>query len=503
MDALDRFFQKYAYKFDKGYPDMNNEQDILLLESLLTNILGEEVILENQDLISLIKSNIKDYGDLNTSGRDTIKLTFSDIPNRGGQSDSMRRDVYDELKALVDKEKSLSDYKKLTTGGSSLGSAAVTFNGKNYKLVVKGASDAKMSDTDVKEALVSLFYATTIDSPFTKENYEERVNQLIEIAEGGIPGETNAASKKVVDYLSATADDNKAANVTFINQPLSSALAIKEVYPGQKLIRTGVFDEIRSTAQSLTRLPADKWCPGDLYVQLGAVDIPTEDNIELINDLFNDDWGGDSKPLTAVSLKQAEAQGGKAKALLNKYTQAKEDYNLTKDEINYSNEEFIQGIEELRNKVQQLVGGNANIKYNISNEDLKNETRFLRGKFAALKSIEFLFRQFNIDEVDEAIVALVGFALSLTGVNPTFFKITGQKSGAPGKVDEFPRGQNVILYNVSGDFEPIEIEDSSTFGGLKIDFKIEKGGEPYSVSINARNNGNTQGTLEVQKIKKL
>ena len=182
MDALERFLNRNAYKFPKGYPDLNDKQDVLLLESLLTNILEEEVILENQDLISLIKSNIKDYGDLEASGRDTIKLIFSDIPNRGGQSDSMRRDVYDELKALVDKEESLSDYKKLNTGGSSLGSATVTFNGKNYKLVVKGTSDAAASDTDVKEALVSLFYTTTIDSPFTKENYEERVNQLIEIA---------------------------------------------------------------------------------------------------------------------------------------------------------------------------------------------------------------------------------------------------------------------------------------------------------------------------------
>ena len=127
----------------------------------------------------------------------------------------------------------------------------------------------------------------------------------------------------------------------------------------------------------------------------------------------------------------------------------------------------------------------------------------MRGKFAALKSIEFLFRQFNTDEVDEAIVALVGFALSLTGVNPTFFKVTGQKTGTPGKVDKFERGQNVILYNVDGDYEPIKIEDTSSFGGLKINFKIEKGGQPYAVSINARNNGNTQGTLEVQKIKKI
>ena len=42
MDLLDKFFQKYSYKFSKGYPDMNNEQDILLLENLLSN-LGVEV----------------------------------------------------------------------------------------------------------------------------------------------------------------------------------------------------------------------------------------------------------------------------------------------------------------------------------------------------------------------------------------------------------------------------------------------------------------------------
>jgi len=502
MDVFDKFFQQYAYKFDKGYPDMNNEQDIQLLESLLTNILGEELILENQDLVSIIKSNITDYGDLEASGRDTIKLTYSDIPNRGASSDSMRKDVYDEIKALVDKEESLSNFRKLATG-SSLGSAVVNFNGKDYKLIVKGASDDTASDTDVKEALVSLFYITNIDSPFTKENYEGRVEDLIGIASKGIPGETDAASQKVVAYLEATSGDNKAANINFINQPLSSALAIKSAYPGQKLIRTGLFDSIRSKAQSLTGLPADKWCPGDLYVQLGNVELSEDDNIELINDLFNDEWGGDSKPLTAVSLKQADAQGGKAKALLNKYTQAKEDYNLTKDEISFDNEQYIEGIKRLRGNISKLVGGNPNIKYDIESDQLKDETRFLRGKYAALKSIEFLFKQFQADKVDDAIVALVGFALSLTGVNPTFFKVTGQKSGAPGKVDKFPRGQNVILYNIDGDYEPIQITDSSSFGGLKINFKIEKGGTPYSVSINARNNGNTQGTLEVQKIKKL
>ena len=38
MDVLDKFFKKYSYKFTKGYPDMNNKQDVLLLESILDEL---------------------------------------------------------------------------------------------------------------------------------------------------------------------------------------------------------------------------------------------------------------------------------------------------------------------------------------------------------------------------------------------------------------------------------------------------------------------------------
>jgi len=38
MNVFDKFFTKYGYKFPKGYPNMNNEQDILLMESLIQEI---------------------------------------------------------------------------------------------------------------------------------------------------------------------------------------------------------------------------------------------------------------------------------------------------------------------------------------------------------------------------------------------------------------------------------------------------------------------------------
>jgi hypothetical protein len=47
MDVLDLFFKKYSYKFDKGYPDMNNEKDVLLLENILQE-LGANINLQEE-----------------------------------------------------------------------------------------------------------------------------------------------------------------------------------------------------------------------------------------------------------------------------------------------------------------------------------------------------------------------------------------------------------------------------------------------------------------------
>ena len=48
MNTFDTFFKKFSYKFEKGYPDMNNEQDVLLLESMLNSIIDEEISLTEE-----------------------------------------------------------------------------------------------------------------------------------------------------------------------------------------------------------------------------------------------------------------------------------------------------------------------------------------------------------------------------------------------------------------------------------------------------------------------
>jgi len=41
MDAFDLFFKKFAYKFPKGYPDINDEADKKLLFELIYKIIPE------------------------------------------------------------------------------------------------------------------------------------------------------------------------------------------------------------------------------------------------------------------------------------------------------------------------------------------------------------------------------------------------------------------------------------------------------------------------------
>ena len=47
MNVFDKFFTKFAYKFDKGYPDINNVQDVLLLENILESLGFGRKLLKN------------------------------------------------------------------------------------------------------------------------------------------------------------------------------------------------------------------------------------------------------------------------------------------------------------------------------------------------------------------------------------------------------------------------------------------------------------------------
>jgi hypothetical protein len=102
MDTLDLFLKKYSYKFPKGYPDMNNEQDILLMESILSELgvsLNEEGQSESYNKIITNKLGslpipVGDYElgkDVNVSGEDAkiFKELYSISPPKKGSTEDV------------------------------------------------------------------------------------------------------------------------------------------------------------------------------------------------------------------------------------------------------------------------------------------------------------------------------------------------------------------------------------------------------------------------------
>ena len=75
MSVFDKFFTKFSYKFTKGYPDMNNDQDVLLLESLISKAVGEKFRLSEKVL---------NWGDLASDTRKFIRLTIIDDKIKNG-----------------------------------------------------------------------------------------------------------------------------------------------------------------------------------------------------------------------------------------------------------------------------------------------------------------------------------------------------------------------------------------------------------------------------------
>ena len=65
MDGLDSFLQSISYKFPKGYPDINDEGDKIMLFELIEqqlNLFSDE---ELESLTIKIKKGEKDVGNLN------------------------------------------------------------------------------------------------------------------------------------------------------------------------------------------------------------------------------------------------------------------------------------------------------------------------------------------------------------------------------------------------------------------------------------------------------
>ena len=168
MDSLDLFFKKYAYKFPKGYPDLNDEQDINLLADILENIeidLQKEQQLDidfPEDLDGEIKQLISKLDDKDTK-RKIIKILIKA---------SKKEDIYDEdevkkskniVKTILEKDKNLA---------SNYSNAVYRMSLNEYKNLAKYLENPTVNDIPGEGTLINLFSSVPLSIDFKKELIE-------------------------------------------------------------------------------------------------------------------------------------------------------------------------------------------------------------------------------------------------------------------------------------------------------------------------------------------
>ena len=397
--------------------------------------------------------------------------------------------------------------------------------GKNVFLVVGPntsiLTEKKKSNettTNVKEGLVVYFYYSNIHEIPNLENSESIIERLKTVS---VPSESldPKTVKEIRDYLNNLFIDKIAvkslSDFWSVGYSLSTTLDNKN----HIILRTGLFDSIRRLGTKLTGLPSDKWCPGDIYMadshSLQAINSYVSeiekniqpDSIAKLNDLFSDEpvttnqKGSPIGSIVAISLKQEQAQAGKAKEFLKTLSKDQTEYNVTDDEYNQDDSKITSMIEDLRRKISASCS-KSEISINLQQETgYKNDDPIaLRKKYASLKITAKLLE--NPSEIDDNILKSAAFAMSLTGVNPTFFKFIGSSKGNA-KIDKFPKGEMIYLLDHGlGDKRSIvEIIDRNSSSEVIFKFRIKKGEDEKSVVLKCRPNGSKQSTLEIEKLK--
>lgn len=369
------------------------------------------------------------------------------------------------------------------------------------------------TDTDIKEGLVFAFFNSSVSTPFTADNYTTNLKQLKkDLPKSKSLGAT--AYTRVDNFVSRAMKvkpDKKILSI--FNETLSQGLRLQD-YSDFVVERDQTFRDVRDTASQVTGEPADKWCPGDVYlIKRGSENLilaglqKALENTEVgyVNNLFINDWGKKTSKtnavIVAVSLKMAKAQAGKAKAYLKRFTEDDKVFNVDEKEQKMSYSAVLEGIARLRKEIAAILkrSKEATFDYTIPSGKITKEP-VARMKYAALKLVKYLLER--EDDPAAAIKGALQFGMSLSGVNPTFFKAVGNTDGSPAKIQEFEAGEHISYFTaVPGQKPVIKIADNNTANSVQFTGMITLGDEKLDFLFQSRSNGAAQATLEIQKLK--
>lgn len=341
MDVFDKFLKKYSYKFDKGYPDINNDQDVLLLEHILKDldIPLHEVKLSATELSKPYPPRHELHGKYKDRGERFLekieqgdKFELNDgstvtIDKEKSQEgiDLLKQDNYKALggrnRYFIDtkgNEHSLSSFKKTEEFGSGAGSGGGSVN---TSIQESSQSVVNAISFNIKQGLIS-------DSDLNVDNIQKALSFC----------DISNSLEEVTDFiLNQNSWGNtfiETANILFKNYPNSNY----EQHRGSQFVDK-IYNAFKiAKKEKGLSMQSDKWNPADIWMvdkSILNIDFPT--NIQELNgtlaNLYSDNL------LVGVSLKKT---GKEAKiSTYNIGEEEKEGYQYVGYETKPSNNNVI------------------------------------------------------------------------------------------------------------------------------------------------------------------
>ena len=298
MDNITKYLNRIAYKFPKGYPDMNNDQDVLLLETMLSEFLGEKFNLEETALTPSELSKDATFGRGDKKPRIEILI---DLIQKGEELElndgSMfivdnTEEVLSQLKdktqitnaiKLIDKEGkqiTTSNLKKTTSFGGGGG--------------MRGGSDLTAKGESAQAIVNAIRYSLSGD--ITNEDItDEAINDV-------------KSKVKVTDFEGAK--ELLKDNPGWLTSSVSIANALASEYSGPFIQNRGsnwVENLEKSVKPHLKKAGIgniNKWSPADIWmVSPDEMGISWPDTLDQINSLLLKKYN--EGKIIGVSLKKA------------------------------------------------------------------------------------------------------------------------------------------------------------------------------------------------------
>lgn len=422
-----------------------------------------------------------------------------------------------------------------------------TFTLKKKEGGIEGSSTA-----DMKEGLASYFYSLgeegiSLAEKKIKSGSSEKINLPMSIVDNPsiIGDKASSLVKKAVLHLNDSQISKEEKNL-YLNA-ISAAKTIMNIQSGIVIDRGVLFNKIRAAATEITSLEADKWCPGDVYIykkeDIKAIEqtvqkaLKTKTLVNInegekvisvgINSLF--DLQG--ALVKAISLKEEDAQHGRATGFISiKRTTgeklAQGNFKLTEEEKELLSaskrqskiknqkkllEKYQQEYETEKSRFEKLL---KDTEYQIK------EVKFISGKtkeipedkrllYLVSKSTCYRFMEYYLSNFDSLkkfndvmakynnpLLALTAYGVSLSGFNPTFYKVQSSNKGDITKPSIFKGRDSLNMAT-----EKIDVLDTMGKAGFLFQFITKMGEKNYTTTLDIRYAGTLNISVIVEEFK--